>query len=128
MTSTGGRGYVADGLAWQEPLGQYQAEVTLSASGPVNVEVWNDTNFKHDVLLARRSVPASGEPEIVALPVDVNTAFSASGLANWGPFRAEWWGAPPGQRVELRVWSPGDESVNVYSADLTSAPGGGATR
>ena len=52
--STGRRGYVDDGLEWLLPAGRYQAAVRLSASGPVNVEVWDDTG---NVLLARTTVP-----------------------------------------------------------------------
>jgi hypothetical protein len=58
VTSTGGQGYVADGLAWPKPPSRYRAHVRLSAAGPVNVEVWNDTG---NMLLARRSIPATRE-------------------------------------------------------------------
>ena len=37
-----GQGYVCDGLEWLKRAGSYEASVTLSASGPVNVEVWNN--------------------------------------------------------------------------------------
>ena len=64
--SSGARGYVADGLSWLEPVGRYQATVTLSASGPVNVEVWNDNG---GVLLARRTVPATAGEQAETMPV-----------------------------------------------------------
>jgi hypothetical protein len=118
VTSTGGKGYVVDGLAWQVPPGQYQAQVSLSASGPVNVEVWNDTGH---VLLARRSVPGTTGEETVTLPVNATTAYRARVFSGWGPFRAQFTPPPPGERLELRVWSPGGETVNVYSAELTPA-------
>lgn len=115
VTSTGGRGYVADGLAWLRPPGRYRAFVTLSAAGPVNVEVWDDTGGR---LLARRSIPATAGVESVALPVDAATSYRASAYSGWGPFRAEFVQPPPGQRLEVRVWSPGGGRVNVYSAEL----------
>jgi hypothetical protein len=115
MTSTGGRGYVADGLAWQEPPGRYEAQVTLSATGPVNVEVWNDTG---DTLLARRTVMATTGIEPVTLGVDATTVYPARAYPGWGPFRAEFAPPPSDQRLEVRVWSPGGEAVNVYSAEL----------
>jgi hypothetical protein len=118
LASTGGKGYVADGLAWQVPPGQYQAQVSLSASGPVNVEVWNDTGH---VLLARRSVPGTTGEETVTLPVNATTAYRARVFSGWGPFRAEFAPPPPGERLEVRVWSPGGKTVNVYSAELTPA-------
>ena len=122
MSATGGKGYVSAGLAWQEPLGRYQAEVKLSASGPISVEVWNDTDYRHDVLLARRQIPATRGPEMVSLLVNVSTANPHPTFTSWGPFIATFWQLPAGQRLELRVWSPGDESVNVYDAQLFAVP------
>ena len=115
ITSAGGRGYVADGLAWQEPPGQYQALVTLSATGPVNVEVWNNTG---NVLLARRSIPATGGVQTVAVPVDATTSYDASAYSGWGPFGGDFLPPPSGNRLEVRVWSPEDGIVNVYTAEL----------
>ena len=118
VTSTGGQGYVADGLAWQEPAGRYQALVTLSATGPVNVEVWNDSG---DTLLARRSIPVTAGIETVAVPVDAATAYRTSAYSGWGPFRGDFIPPLPGNRLEVRVWSRGTGTVNVYSADLVGA-------
>ena len=118
VTSSGGRGYVADEIAWQKPPGRYQALVTLSAAGPVNVEVWNDTG---NVLLARRSIPASNGVESVVVPVDATLADRAGAYSGWGPFRANFIPPPEGERLEVRVWSPGAGTVNVYSADLIGA-------
>ena len=115
VTSAGAQGYVSDGLAWQEPAGNYQASVTLSATGPVNVEVWNDTG---NTLLARRSVPGTNGVESVAMAVNAGTAYHATIYSGWGPFRADFVPPPPGQRLEIRVWSPGGETVNVYRAEL----------
>jgi Predicted membrane protein (DUF2079) len=117
-TSTGSQGYVADGLAWQRPPGQYRASVTLSSTGPVNIEVWNDTG---NVLLARLSIPATNGIERVNLPVDAAAAYPDTIFSGWGPFRARFGRPPLGQRLEVRVWSPGAETVNVYSASLTRA-------
>ena len=118
VTSSGGRGYVADEIAWQKPPGRYQALVTLSAAGPVNVEVWNDTG---NVLLARRSIPATSGVESVVVPVDATIAYRAGAYSGWGPFRADFIPPPEGERLEVRVWSPGAGTVNVYSADLIGA-------
>lgn len=116
MAATGAKGYVSDGVEWQEPAGRYRAVVTLSASGPVNVEVWDDTN---NTLLARRTIPKTTGIQQVALPLVAPHAPSARAYAGWGPFRADFALPPPGQRLEVRVWSPGGETVNVYSAGLT---------
>ncbi|HEY2578589.1 MAG TPA: hypothetical protein VGI74_19985 [Streptosporangiaceae bacterium] len=118
VTSTGGEGYVADGLAWQEPPGHYQAQVTLSATRPVNVEVWNDNGNR---LLARQTIPATTGVQTVTLAVDATIAYRASTYPGWGPFRADFEPPPPGQRIEVRVWSPGGSTVNVYGAGLSTA-------
>ena len=118
VTSTGAKGYVADGIAWQEPPGRYLATVTLSAAGPVKVEVWNDTG---NVLLERRALPWTTGTESIVLPVDARAGYHASVHRGWGPFSADFVLPPPGERLEVRVWSPGGARVNVYGATLTAA-------
>jgi Predicted membrane protein (DUF2079) len=115
VVSTGKRGYVSDGLEWQERAGRYEARVSLSASGPVNVEVWDDTG---DVLLARQSIPATDGVQTVTMPVEARTDYRAAAYSGWGPFQATFEAPPPGQRLEVRIWSPGREAVNVYHARL----------
>jgi Predicted membrane protein (DUF2079) len=115
LTSTGKPGYVSDGLEWRDRPGYYQASVSMSASGQVNLEVWNDNC---DTLLARRTLPPSRSVETITLPVDATTACTASAFAGWGPFRADFIQPPPGQTLEIRVWSPGSETVEVYRASL----------
>ena len=119
VTSTGDRGYVADELQWQEMPGRYQALVTLSTSGPVNVEVWDDTG---NTLLARRSLVATQGVQTVALAVAATTVHQAGAYSGWGPFHADFIPPPPGRRLEVRVWSPGGSVVNVYSAELLPLP------
>jgi hypothetical protein len=120
MTATGGRGYVADGIEWQEPPGSYRATVALSAAGPVSVEVWDDTS---GTLVARRTIPATDGIQQVSMPVDAPHAPNATVFSGWGPFRADFVPPPTGQVLEVRVWSPGGFAVSVYSADLTTASG-----
>jgi hypothetical protein len=57
------------------------------------------------------------------MPVDAPQAPNATAFSGWGPFRAEFRAPPVGQRLEVRVWSPGGFAVSVYSADLTTASG-----
>ncbi|HVT71270.1 MAG TPA: DUF2079 domain-containing protein [Trebonia sp.] len=120
LAATGSRGYVADGLEWLENPGRYTAEVTLSAAGTVNVEAWDDTT---GTLLARRTVSATGGIRQVGLPVTAPDAGNAGVFSGLGPFHADFDAPPPGQRIEVRVWTPGGAAVNVYSAMLTAAPG-----
>jgi hypothetical protein len=118
-TATGARGYVTNGLEWLVPPGRYLAKVQLATSGPVNVEVWDDTG---NVLLARQTVPDSGGAVNVSLPVDARTEYHASGqFSGLGPFHVNWVPPRPGERLEVRVWSPGATRVHVYGADLIPA-------
>lgn len=121
MTATGAKGYVSDGLQWQEPPGHYRASVTLSAMGPVNIEVWDDTN---NTLIARVIVVRTDGIQQIVIPVDAPAA-NPSIYSGWGPFRTVPVPPLPGQRLEVRVWSPGGAVVNVYSADMTAVSGSG---
>jgi hypothetical protein len=111
-----GPGYAAYGLAWQEPLGRYLATVELSAAQPVNVEIWDDNR---EVLLARQRIPATDGIASVTVPVTAAVAYPAPIYRGWGPFRAVFAPPPQGQRLEIRVWSPGGAPVSVYRAALT---------
>jgi hypothetical protein len=118
VTSTGRAGYVADQLEWSSKPGQYQVSVTLSATGPVNVEVWNDSGH---TLLTRMSPPSTDGIATITMPVSVTTGYYSGVYAGWGPFRAKFAPAPKAQRLEVRVWTPGGETVNVYQASLAPA-------
>jgi hypothetical protein len=116
VTSQGSRGYVSDGIQWMENPGTYQADVTLSSTGPINVEVWNDTC---NSLLSRRAVPSTRGVQSIDIPVTATRVCDSASYSGWGPFRASLLPSPSGQRLEVRVWSPGGETVNVYRAGLT---------
>jgi hypothetical protein len=114
--STGHEGYVSDGIQWLEPLGSYTVQVALSAAGPANVEVWDDNG--KGALLARRSIAAGTGRQTVALPVDVTSALRSSVYSGWGLFSARFVPPAAGQRIEVRVWTDGTETVNVYRARI----------
>ena len=121
MAATGATGYVSNGMEWLESPGRYRAEVTLSASGaPVNVEVWDNNT---SMLLARRTIPKTSGIQQMVMPVALPSGPNQAVFGGWGPFRADFNPSPPGQRIEVRVWSPGGAAVNVYSAELTTAAG-----
>ena len=115
VTSTGREGYVADRLEWQQEPGQYRLSVTLSATGPVNVEVWNDTG---GTLVTRRSIPPAAGIRTITVPVNVMNDYLATVYGGWGPFRAKFPDPRIGERLEVRVWTPGAGIVNVYQAAL----------
>jgi hypothetical protein len=116
LAAAGGRGYVADGMEWMTPPGHDLAGVTLSASGPVSVQVWDDND---NTLLASRTITRSTAIKQITLPVDVPDAPDAVSYSGWGPFRAQFVPPPAGQRIEVRVWSPGGVAVNVYGAQIS---------
>jgi hypothetical protein len=120
MAATGAKGYVAYGLEWLENPGRYTVEVTLATAGPVNVEVWDDNT---SVLLTRRTIPSTDGVQQIVLPVAAPNAPNSTVYSGWGPFRADFQEPPPGQHIEVRVWSPGGTAVVVYSAALTADPG-----
>ncbi|MGI8447991.1 MAG: DUF2079 domain-containing protein [Streptosporangiaceae bacterium] len=115
VTSTGKPGYVADRLEWARLTGHFQALVTLSSTAPVNVEVWDNTG---NVLLARDSLPSTDGKQTITLPVDATRDYLKPLYSGWGPFSAKFGGGPKGERLEVRVWTPGGGTVNVYSAQL----------
>lgn len=89
--------------------------------GPVNIEVWDDTN---NTLIARVIVVRTDGIQQIVIPVDAPAA-NPSIYSGWGPFRTVPVPPLPGQRLEVRVWSPGGAVVNVYSADMTAVSGSG---
>lgn len=119
VTSGDQKGYVFDQAEWLEPPGQYTARVTLSARVPVNVEVWNDTG---NVLLARRQIPPTAGTQTVTMDADASRDYQSAVYQGWGPFRARLGSGPAGQRLEIRVWTPGGGTVNVYDALLKAQP------
>lgn len=122
MAATGAMGYVADGIEWERtPPGRYLAHVTLSTTGPVNVEVWNNTTGS--VLLARQHILATSGIQTITLPVNATVPYRATAYSGWGPFRVDLDQPPAGERIEVRVWSPGNTLVNVYGAYLTTPAG-----
>jgi hypothetical protein len=121
VSSAGRAGYVADRLEWRRPPGRYEAAVTLSAAVPVNVEVWDNTG---NVLLARRTVPAGSGIQTVRVQADAATGYRTWVYGGWGPFRATLGRGPRGQRIEVRVWTPGGGAVSVYRVRLTDLTSG----
>ena len=114
--STGHEGYVSDGIQWLEPLGSYTASVVLSATGPANAEVWDDNGT--GALLARRSIASAAGRQTVALPIDITSAPRSSVYSGWGLFSARFVSPAAGQRIEVRVWTDGRDTVKVYSARI----------
>jgi hypothetical protein len=54
----------------------------------------------------------------VNLPVSISTPSESTVYSGWGPFSAHFVPPVPGQRIEVRVWTNGGTTVNVYSAHI----------
>lgn len=118
LTSTGHKGYVLAHDYWREPPGRYQALVTVASSGPLNLEVWNETG---GLLLVRRSIPPARVMETVVLPVVDTRVYPPHLFQGWGPFQFASSPRPSGDRLEIRVWSPGDAKVTIGDVSLQRA-------
>jgi hypothetical protein len=103
-------GYVLNGDYWRLPKGRYQASVSLQSSGPVNVEVWNDTG---GVLLARRSLPRISGPQTLHVNFTVAHQYPRRIYSGIGPFRYQPVIPTLDNNIEVRVWTPGHDHVAV---------------
>lgn len=110
VQATGVAGYVVEGDYWQERAGRYEATAMLSSSVPVAVEVWNATA---DTLVARREVPATNALRSVTMTVDLTTVVPERAYGGVGPFAIAPVPPPAGDRLEIRVWTPGGGPVSV---------------
>lgn len=115
ISATGERGYLLYGAYWYEQPGEYEASVQLSSSGPLEVEVWNASA---NVLLARRSIPATTGRIAVTLPVDAERVVPHGVFHGFGPFATRPVAPPHEDELEVRVWTPGRETADVYSVRL----------
>ena len=119
--STGKPGYVvAHGYARELP-GTYRADVSLSATGPANVELWDATT---STLLQRRSLTGTHGRTMVRLTARVVHTPGEQVYSGWGPWSIRPVSPPPGDNLEIRVWQPGGKDhVRVYSTALTRVSG-----
>jgi hypothetical protein len=95
---------------WREPPGRYRVSVSVEATASLNVELWNATG---DLLLARRTVPASTVLQTVTVVADSARVFPLSSVSGWGPFQAQFVEPQGGNRLEVRVWEPSGARVRV---------------
>jgi len=110
-------GYVVDGAYWRESPGRYQVMVRLASSGPVSVEVWNATG---SVLVFRRTVErTNGVRDIGGTFVDTIT-YASHVFSGIGPFTYAPLLPPRDNNLEVRVWSPGGEAVDVYGVTIAA--------
>jgi len=120
VTATGLTGYIVRGTAWLVAPGRYSAVVRLSCTGPVDVEVWDTTTA---TLLGRAVVgPTSGIARVTGGAVVLGHVTATAPFGGVGPFTISPIPAAYGDQLEVRVWTPGHTTANVYSLQLTAAP------
>jgi hypothetical protein len=104
-------GYVLTGDYWRLARGSYTAAVSVRATGPIHVEVWNDTG---NLLLARRTLPKTQGLQQVRVPFALTRQFPRNIFAGVGPFRYQPVVPTLDNNIEVRVWTAGQGSVDVY--------------
>lgn len=117
LASNGRRGYVLSGDYWRELSGSYLATVRISATGPVNVEVWDDTANR---LLARRGTTGSSRTWDVQLPFRIGHEKPAVIYQGVGTFRDFPVPQVRGDTIEVRIWTAGTAHVAIWSVTLGS--------
>ena len=116
LVSRAAPGYVLSGDYWRESPRSYVAVVDLRSRGPVTVEVWNDSG---GVLLARRELPSASGP--VVIPVSAERVYPKRIFQGWGPFSTSLTPPAGGDRLEIRVWTPGGSATKVWWISLRAA-------
>jgi hypothetical protein len=115
LASNGRRGYVLSGDYWREFSGSYLATVRISATGPVNVEVWDDTTNR---LLARTTMTGPSKTSDVQLPFRIGHEKPGFVYQGAGTFRDFPIPQIPGDAIEVRVWNSGTAHVVIWSVEL----------
>ncbi len=121
---TGSAGDVISGDRFNVPPGTYRAGVTLSASVPVEVEVWNDSLAAP--LALRRIGPTHG-CRTIRMTVTADRIPRKGSFEGWGPFVVAVPGGIAGDALEIRVRSPGSGEVRVGELSLRRVTTGSAT-
>jgi len=116
--SVGDAGYLVHGDYFQEMPGEYQATVSLSAQGPVWVELWDSSS---NTLLARRELLQTNGMQSVVLTGDFEHAAKSHPYAGIGPWRTDPAPPPPGDALEVRVSLP-DANVTASVYEVSVSP------
>lgn len=120
-SANGRAGYMIERAYWRYAPGSYVASVSLSSSVPVKVEVWNATG---QVLLARRNVPPTNGLQTTRILVNASRVYSPNVYTGAGVFRITYVPPRAGNRLEIRVWSPGGGAATVSALALRPVAAG----
>ncbi len=109
-------GYVTDQAYWRLKPGRYQVSAVVATTGPINIEVWNSTA---DRLLTRKTISLSSGRVTASLDFENQHQYPSNTFRGWGPFRVTQRSASAYNAIEVRIWSPGDQTVNVYQLSIS---------
>jgi hypothetical protein len=91
---------------------------TIENRSAVDIEVWDASA---NMLLSRQHVAPTDHRVTVHTAVTVTQERRGQPYGGVGPLRFEPTRPPPGDRIEIRIHTPGTGPVSVYSAELTRA-------
>jgi hypothetical protein len=117
LASNGRRGYALSGDYWREFSGSYLATIRILTTGPVNVEVWDDTVNR---LLARTTTAGMSKTLDIQLPFRIESEKAGFVFQGTGAFRDLPIPQIPGDAIEVRVWTSGAAHVVIWSVALRS--------
>lgn len=112
LAATGTGGYAASGAYWRVLPGSYQAQAEISTTGPASVEVWDDTS---STLLARRQLPATNGRRFLSMAFTLAALHPPNLFRGWGPATVSPHPRPPGDQIEIRVYTPAGQGVSMYT-------------
>lgn len=117
MAAAGNAGYVTSQAYWRLPQGWYRVHAHVATNGPINIEVWNATG---SVLIVRKTISLSSGVTTASLVFHNQKQYPSRQYKGWGPFRLVPSQASPYNAIEVRIWSPGKQTVNVYRIGITA--------
>jgi hypothetical protein len=118
VRTNGTAGGLVFGDYWLEQVGQYKAAVRFKSSGPILVEVWNNTTNK---MLAKRNYKSTRGIVNAVMGVQVTSkdpVRSSSPYSGVVPFRVDPIPANVGNTLEIRVDVASGVNASVYSVSL----------
>lgn len=117
LESNGREGYVLDGDYWREFPGSYRATIHMSATGPANIEVWDDTSGR---LMGRVHVNRLPPGSTVSISFRLHHEHPGYVYQGAGAFLDLPIPQIPGDEIEVRVWSGGHVHIRISSVVLGS--------
>lgn len=119
VEATGGEGYMVANDYWHANAGTLTSTVRLASNGPVNVEIWD---ISTDRLLARAGLTTTfGVLKEVKTSTDLTRSQPQSAYSGPWPFKILPVNPTPEDIIEIRIWTPGNVHVSVYSVKLTGS-------